>query len=141
MTWIEEAVKAGAKVLAGGDRKGTLVQPTLLEDVPLDVRLCCQEVFGPVLTLGRVESLSEAVSKVNASPYGIHASLFANDEESIRQAEEEIEVAGIVVNDYPTLRFDNLPYGGVKESGFGREGVMFAVQEMTEPKSIVRRKS
>jgi acyl-CoA reductase-like NAD-dependent aldehyde dehydrogenase len=138
-SWIEEALSNGAKALVRGKREGNTIWPTLLEDVAGHVKLACQEVFGPVLTLGRVRDLSEAVGRTNASNYGIHASVFTRDELLATRAERGLEVAGVVVNDYPTLRFDGLPYGGVKESGFGREGVSFAIAEMTELKSLTRR--
>lgn len=137
--WISEAVSGGAKVLAGNARNGNVLTPTLIEGVPPDSNLGCREVFGPVLTLQRVASLSAAIESVNASSYGIHASVFSRDENACEIAASQLDVGGVVVNDYPSLRFDGLPYGGVKESGFGREGVPFAIEEMTELKSVVRR--
>lgn len=139
MAWVDEADGAGAQILAGGQREGNLVYPTLVEDVPATTRLGCEEVFGPVLTLGRVAHLEEAIARVNAGRYGIHVSIFTDDAAAGERAATVLEVGGVVVNDFPTLRFDGLPYGGVKESGFGREGVPYAIQEMTELKSVVRR--
>ena len=111
------------------------------KDVPFESKLGCQEVFGPVLTLASIEGLEDGIKRVNASRYGIHASVFTNDAIAIEKAERELEVGGVVINEFPTLRFDDLPYGGVKDSGFGREGVRFAVEEMSEPKSLVKRRS
>jgi acyl-CoA reductase-like NAD-dependent aldehyde dehydrogenase len=137
--WIHEAVDAGATVLAGGKREGTLIPPTLLENVPPHTRLACEEVFGPVLTLAPFDTLDEAIEKVNASRYGIQCGVFTHDLRVVEKAFQEIETGGIVVNDYPTLRVDNMPYGGVKRSGFGREGVRYAMDEMTEPKTMLVR--
>jgi len=132
---VAEALDAGAILIAGGGRSGTLVNPVLIENVPEGCRLAHEEVFGPVLTLRSYQTIKEAIARVNASPYGIHAGIFTHDIRVADQAYRELEVGGVVINDYPTLRFDNVPYGGVKRSGFGREGVRFAMDEMTEPKS------
>lgn len=139
MEWIQEAIGAGAKLLAGGTREGNVVLPTLLEDVPTNVKLGCKEVFGPVLTLRAYDEIEEALQRVNESDYGIHAGVFSSDSPVIERAVTELEVGGVVINDVPTIRFDALPYGGVKDSGFGREGVRYAMEEMTEPKSILMR--
>jgi acyl-CoA reductase-like NAD-dependent aldehyde dehydrogenase len=134
--WIDEAVSEGAKIIAGGGREGNIVKPVLLESVPDSVRLANEEVFGPVLALERVDSTESAFARINRSQYGIHAGIFTNEESTVEQAFATLEVGGVVINDYPTLRFDNLPYGGVKKSGFGREGVRFAMEDMTELKSL-----
>ncbi|MFN3684131.1 MAG: aldehyde dehydrogenase family protein [Fimbriimonadaceae bacterium] len=137
--WIGEAVDGGARLLCGGRRSGAVVEPTLLEDVPPGCRLAQEEVFGPVLTLQAVEDAAEAIRRVNASRYGIHVGVFTRDLATAERFYRESEVGGVVVGDYPTLRFDNMPYGGVKQSGFGREGVAYAYEEMTEPKALVVR--
>lgn len=134
MDWIAEAEEAGATVLAGGSRIGNVVLPTLIENVPLTVALGCKEVFGPVLTLSKFHHLSEAIEQINASSYGIQAGVFTADPSAMETAYRELEMSGVIINDYPTLRFDNMPYGGVKRSGFGREGVRYTYEEMTEPK-------
>jgi len=134
MEWIQEAEEAGAVVLAGGNRIGNVVEPTLIENVPSSVRIGCEEVFGPVMTLASTDSIEDAVQTISSSKYGIHAGLFTTDESVIEFAFQNLEVGGLIVNDAPTVRFDNMPYGGVKRSGFGREGVSFAYQEMTETK-------
>ncbi len=136
-SWIDEAIQAGARRLAGGERRGALVPPTLLEEVPGHTRLACQEVFGPVLTVAPFERFSEALERVNRSEYGIHCGVFTRDLRLAEEAFRTLEVGGVIVGDYPTLRFDNMPYGGVKKSGFGREGVRYAMDEMTEPKTLL----
>jgi acyl-CoA reductase-like NAD-dependent aldehyde dehydrogenase len=139
--WVSEAVAKGAKVIAGGTREGALMRPTLVEGVPADVRLACQEVFGPVLTLAPFGDFSEAIGCVNSSDYGIQTGVFTHDERIAEKAFRELDVGGVIINDYPTLRFDNMPYGGVRRSGFGREGVRYAMDEMTELKTLVVRQS
>lgn len=136
---ISEAKEKGATLLAGGERTGNVIEPTLLEKVSNTSKLGCQEVFGPVLTLTSYASLRDALAQVNASEYGIHCGVFTHDPSRISQAVDDLEVGGVVINDVPTVRFDALPYGGVKQSGFGREGVRYAMEEMSEPKSIVIR--
>jgi len=125
--------------LAGGSRPGNVVLPTLIENVPAAAKLSCQEVFGPVLTLSAYDTLNEAIERVNSSEYGIQCGIFTTDLRVAERAFREIQVGGVIVNDYPTLRFDNMPYGGVKRSGFGREGVRYAMEEMTEPKAMLVR--
>jgi acyl-CoA reductase-like NAD-dependent aldehyde dehydrogenase len=137
--WIQEAVDMGATVLAGGGREGAVVQPTLVEGVPGSAKLSCQEVFGPVLTIEPYGDFDEALARVNSSDYGIQCGVFTHDLRVAERAFRELEVGGVVVNDYPTLRFDNMPYGGVKRSGFGREGIRYAMDEMTEPKVMLSR--
>ncbi len=139
MSFVDEAVAAGARLLAGGVRSGTMIQPTLLSDVPDSVRLANEEVFGPVLTIEPYKDLADAIKRVNRSQYGIQCGFFTQDTDAIARAFRELEVGGLIVNDYPTLRFDNMPYGGVKRSGFGREGVRYAMDEMTEPKALLVR--
>jgi len=135
--WIEEAQKAGARVLAGGSRRGTLVEPAVVEEPPRDVAVSCQEVFGPVVTVQRYAGFEEALDAVNDSRYGLQAGLFTHDVRRIYQALERLEVGGVIVNEAPTFRMDNCPYGGVKDSGLGREGVRYAIEEMTEPRVLV----
>lgn len=136
---VDEAIGAGATLLTGGTLEGNLMRPTLLENVPETVQLGREEVFGPVVTLAAFDSLEEAIGRVNRSQYGIQTGLFTQRLSDIERAYREIETGGLIVNDYPTLRFDNMPYGGVKRSGFGREGVRYAMDEMTEPKTLVVR--
>jgi glyceraldehyde-3-phosphate dehydrogenase (NADP+) len=137
VAWVDEARAAGAKVLTGGSREGRLVAPTVLEDVDPELKVNAEEVFGPVVVLDRYADFEAAVRQVNASKYGLQASVFTHDERRVRHAFAEIEVGGLVVNDYPLVRVDNFPYGGVKASGLGREGVRYAMDEMTEPRVLV----
>ena len=134
--WVEEAKKDGAKVLCGGKAKGPFFQPTVLTDTKPLMKVCGSEVFAPVVTLEAYEDFEEAVGKVNHSLYGLQAGVFTNDIKRIFYAYEELDVAGLVVNDIPTYRVDNMPYGGVKMSGFGREGIRYAIEEMTEMKLL-----
>jgi acyl-CoA reductase-like NAD-dependent aldehyde dehydrogenase len=137
--WIEEAIAGGAEALVRGRRSGNVIAPTLLERVPENCRLANEEVFGPVLTLSTFGDIDEVLGQINTSRYGIHTGIFTRDLRLARKAFDTLEVGGVVVDDYPTLRFDHLPYGGTKSSGFGREGVRFAMEEMTEPRSLVIR--
>jgi acyl-CoA reductase-like NAD-dependent aldehyde dehydrogenase len=140
-SFINEAVEKGARILAGGGRKGNLIKPTLIEDVPEGVKLYHEEVFGPVMTLRRFSHFDEAIRFVNGSPYGIHTGVFTRSIPVAERAFRDLEVGGVIINDYPALRFDNMPYGGVKRSGIGREGVRYAMDEMTEPKVMLTRYS
>lgn len=135
---VEEAVAGGAAQLVRGTRNGTLLAPVLLESAKLDSRIMTEEAFGPVLTLNRFNSLVTLVKQLNRGKYGIHASIFTHSEADL-EIYNDLEFAGLIVNDAPSLRFDNLPYGGVRESGFGREGVRYAMEEMTDYRSILSR--
>jgi len=139
--WIAEAVSGGARLLAGGaaldPKSPRLFAPTILADVPRTARICSEEAFAPVVLLERFSDFNEALSAVNASRYGLQCGLFSNDLAHVRRAFDELEVGGVIVNDVPTYRIDNMPYGGVKESGLGREGVRWAVEEMTELRLLV----
>jgi len=137
--WVSEAVSAGAKIIAGGGREGNVLKPVLLEGVPASVRLAQEEVFGPVMTLAAFETLEEAINKVNSGKYGIHTGVFTKDTVERDRAFQDLDTGGVVIDDSPTVRFDNLPYGGAKLSGFGREGVRIAMEEMTQLKSCVVR--
>lgn len=149
LEWVREAVERGATVLAGAGLGGSeiaaepgrpnLVRPTLVANVPDGCRLATEEVFGPVLTVSTYDGIDEAIEQVNASKYGIHAAVFTGSAEVADRCCAELRVGGVVVNDTPLVRFDSMPYGGVKRSGFGREGVRFAMEEMTEPKVRLRR--
>ena len=134
--WIEEAVRGGAHVLCGGKRSGAVMEPTVLTNVKPQMRVSCREVFAPVVTLDRFSDFSEAVRQVNNSAFGLQAGVFTNNLNNVFQAYNELEVGGVIVNDYPTFRIDHMPYGGVKDSGFGREGIKFAIEEMTEMKLL-----
>ena len=135
--WVQEAVRGGARVLCGGNRKGTLLEPTVLTGTRPDMKVNCQEVFAPVVTVEPYTDFAAALREVNNSPYGLQAGLFTRDAKLIFQAYEELEVGGLIAGDVPTFRIDNMPYGGVKDSGMGREGLRYAIEEMTEPKLLV----
>ena len=131
-SWIQSAVDRGATLLCGGGRKGTMVEPTLLESVPKDERIYCAEAFGPVALLEPFVDFDEALRIVDDSIYGLQAGLFVRDITKIQKAWDELEVGGVIVGDVPSWRVDHMPYGGVKNSGIGREGIRFAMQDMTE---------
>jgi acyl-CoA reductase-like NAD-dependent aldehyde dehydrogenase len=135
--WIDEAVAAGARLAVGGRRDGAILEPTVLLDTTGEMRVNCEEVFAPVTTVRPYADFDQAIADVNDSPYGIQAGLFTNDMRRILRAFERIEVGGLVVNDVPTFRVDHAPYGGVKASGQGREGVRYAIEEMTELRLLV----
>jgi glyceraldehyde-3-phosphate dehydrogenase (NADP+) len=130
--WVDEAVRGGASVLCGGRRDGRFFPPTVLANVRLDMKVHCAEVFAPIVNLYRYREFPEALAAVNDSPFGLQAGVFARDVGRIFQAFEELEVGGVIVNDVPTWRVDSMPYGGEKESGQGREGVRYAIEEMTQ---------
>lgn len=132
--WIGEAVAKGARVLVGGGRQGALVEPTILENVPRDATIHCEEVFGPTVNLYPYEDLEEAIAEANAIPYGLHAAVFARDVKMAFKIASALEGGGVMINDSTDYRLDSMPFGGIKNSGLGREGIRFALQEMTEPK-------
>ena len=136
--WIDEAVSQGAKLAAGGELDdGGLLRPTLLDEVSLDMKVSCNEVFGPVVTVARVSGLDQAIEMANGTIYGLQAGVFTTDLPAAMRAARELEFGGVTLNEAPTFRADQMPYGGVKESGNTREGPRFAVQEMTEPRMVV----
>lgn len=135
--WVHEAISQGAKVLTGGTRNGIFYRPTVLTNVHPEMKVSSEEIFGPVVTLEKDSTIEEAVEKINNSKYGLQAGMFSNDFRNIQYAYKHLNVGGLIVNDYPTFRVDNMPYGGVKNSGFGREGIKYAIQEMTEPRLLV----
>jgi len=134
--WVKEAVDGGAKVLIGGHRDGAIFEPTLLENVDPSKRISCLEAFGPVATIDRFDSFQEAINRVNDSRYGLQAGVFTNNLAHTLLAHEELEVGQVIINDAPTYRIDHMPYGGVKDSGFGREGVRYTIEELTEPRLL-----
>ena len=134
--WLEEATRAGATLLTGGTREGRVWRPTIVESAPSNVRVNCQEVFAPVVTLQRYADVNEAIRAAGASDFGLQAGIFTHDERIIATAIDEIDAGGIMVNDVSTFRVDHMPYGGVKLSGFGREGLRYAIEEMTEMKLV-----
>ena len=137
--WIAEAVAGGATVLAGGTRSGSVVAPTILEGTSRAMKVEAQEVFAPIVTLAAYDTWDEALARVNDSKYGLQAGIFTKDVGRIQRAFDLLEVGAVLVNDVPTWRADRMPYGGVKESGTGREGPAYAMEEFTEPRLLVLR--
>jgi acyl-CoA reductase-like NAD-dependent aldehyde dehydrogenase len=135
--WIDEAVSAGAKLHVGGGRSGTSVEPTVLEGVPVDASVWGQEVFGPVLVVSVVDGVAEAFAQANATEYGLQAGVFTRDVKVAFDAAAELEVGGVIIGDVPSYRADQMPYGGVKGSGTGREGVRSAMEDFTEERVMV----
>jgi acyl-CoA reductase-like NAD-dependent aldehyde dehydrogenase len=137
--WITEAKNAGATVVCGGGRKGAVMEPTVLRDVPSGLHVCTEEVFAPLVVIQTFTEFGDAVRAVNDSRYGLQAGVFSNNLANVLAAYRDLDVGGIVVNDSSSYRMDHMPYGGVKDSGFGREGVRYAIEEMTEPKLLCLR--
>jgi len=135
--WILEAKERGAKVLCGGDRVGSMLEATVVEGTPRDAALYREEAFGPVALLSSFETMDEALKEVNDSQFGLQAGLFTNDLQVAMRAWDELDVGGVLVNEVPSFRVDNMPYGGVKESGLGREGIRYAMEDMTEIRILV----
>jgi acyl-CoA reductase-like NAD-dependent aldehyde dehydrogenase len=136
-SWVDEAVNAGARLLAGGKREGAAYAPTVLAEVPAGVTLATEEVFGPVLSLQKVDGVDEAFAAVNDSKFGLQAGVFTHDVQLAFRAHRELEVGGVVIGDAPSYRADQMPYGGVKDSGVGREGVAYAMADYTYERVLV----
>jgi len=135
--WVDEAVRAGARLLTGGRREGTTYAPTVLADVPPDARVVCEEVFGPVLVLSVVDGTDAALRAVNDSRFGLQAGVFTHDLQTAFRAHRDLEAGGVVIGDVPSFRADQMPYGGVKESGVGREGVGAAMEDLSYERVLV----
>ncbi|MEW6116601.1 MAG: aldehyde dehydrogenase family protein [Nitrospirota bacterium] len=135
--WVAEAKEKGATVLIGGKREGSFYAPTVLADTTLEMKVSCMEVFAPIVTVARIKDFDEGIRAVDSSAYGLQAGVFTNDIKRAFKAFESLEVGGVVINDIPTYRVDHMPYGGVKRSGFGREGIRYAIEEMTELRLMV----
>ena len=136
-SWVHESVAAGGRIVTGGTRHYATITPTVLQDVPETAKAMCQEIFGPVVTVNRYKTIEEAVALVNNSPYGLQTGLFTRDLERAFRTARQLHVGGVIINDAPAFRADPMPYGGVKESGLGREGPRYAMEEMTDSKIIV----
>jgi acyl-CoA reductase-like NAD-dependent aldehyde dehydrogenase len=135
--WIHEAVRSGARLLCGGQRNGSVLEPTVLTGTRQDMKVNCQEVFAPVVTIEAYDNFSDVLKQINNSPYGLQAGIFTRDAKLLFSAYEELEVGALMAGDVPTFRIDHMPYGGIKDSGLGREGLRSAIEEMTEPKLLV----
>jgi acyl-CoA reductase-like NAD-dependent aldehyde dehydrogenase len=136
-TWIDEAVAAGATAVVRGERDGAYLAPTVLVDVPAGASVACQEAFGPVAVISRFSDFEEALDAVNDSRFGLQAGVFTNDLQHAWRAFDRLHVGAVLVNDAPTWRVDTMPFGGVKDSGFGREGIRYAIEDMTELRTLV----
>jgi acyl-CoA reductase-like NAD-dependent aldehyde dehydrogenase len=137
--WIDSAVADGGKLLCGGNLEENMLEATLLENVPADADAAREEAFGPMALLTKFSTWDQAIELVNDSKFGIHAGIFTRDFYKVQRAWDKMEVGGVVVGDVPSYRVDNMPYGGVKDSGIGREGVKFAIEDMTEIRNLVIR--
>jgi acyl-CoA reductase-like NAD-dependent aldehyde dehydrogenase len=135
--WVQEAVRGGARLLCGGQRQGSILEPTVLTGTKPDMKVNCQEIFAPVVTVEPYTDFDDALRQVNSSSYGLQAGIFTRDAKLLFQAYEELEVGGLLAGDVPSFRIDHMPYGGIKDSGLGREGLRYAIEEMTEPKLLV----
>jgi acyl-CoA reductase-like NAD-dependent aldehyde dehydrogenase len=136
MQWIEEALRDGAKIACGGHRNGAMVTPTILTNTKPDMRVNCMEIFGPVVTVEKFSDYEESLNRLNRSEFGLQAGVFTRDFKRITRAFETLEVGGLMIGEVPTFRIDHMPYGGAKDSGLGREGLRYAIEEMTEPRLL-----
>jgi glyceraldehyde-3-phosphate dehydrogenase (NADP+) len=137
-SWVKEAVAQGAKILYGGTRKGSFFEPSVLTNTNTKMKVCREEIFGPVVIIEKYNTFSKAISKVNDSAFGLQAGVFTNNAQEIEQSFNEIETGGVIINDVPTFRVDHMPYGGVKDSGMGREGIKYAILDMMEARILVK---
>jgi glyceraldehyde-3-phosphate dehydrogenase (NADP+) len=137
-SWVNEAVAAGAKILAGSKREGCFMQPTVLTGTHEEMRVCADEVFGPVVVIEPVASFAEAIKQINSGRFGLQAGVFTDSISEMNQAFDQLQVGGVIINDVPTFRVDHMPYGGIKDSGLGREGVKYAILDMLEPRLLVK---
>jgi aldehyde dehydrogenase (NAD+) len=135
--WVDEAVQSGAEVLTGGKREDPFYRPTVLARTRPDMKVRCEEIFGPVITVGTYDDFSEAIAEVNESRYGLQAGVFTTDIDRVMLAHRDMEVGGVIANDVSSFRADQMPYGGTKDSGAGREGLRYAMEEMTETRILV----
>ena len=135
--WVQDAVRQGANIVVGGTHEGAWFQPTVVENVTPDMFIVCREVFAPIMNLISYGELDDAIVQANTSIYGLQAGIFTQDLDVAFHAAKKLEVGGVIVNDTSNYRIDQMPYGGIKQSGMGREGVKYAIEEMTEPKLIV----
>jgi len=139
-TWVQEAVAKGGKLLCGGKRDGAMLEATLLEGVDRNTKLYCEEAFGPVASLSKFSDFDNALDEVNDSKFGLQVGIFTRDLYKMLRAWDRLDVGGVVIGDVPSYRVDNMPYGGVKDSGLGREGIRFAIEDMTEIRNLVIRR-
>lgn len=138
--WVGEAVREGAVVLQGGKRTGSFMEPTVITGTRSGMKVCDLEIFGPVVCIERISDFSDGITRINDSIYGLQAGIFTNRIDEMNQAFNRLEVGGVIINDVPSFRVDHMPYGGVKESGFGREGVKYSMLDMMEPRLMIKNK-
>jgi acyl-CoA reductase-like NAD-dependent aldehyde dehydrogenase len=138
-SWVEEALELGAEMITGGPRKGTYYPPTILTSVPKQAKVVAEEAFGPVVVIEKFKHFQEALNQINAGKFGLQAGVYTEQIDELQQAFDQLEVGGVIHNNVPTFRVDHMPYGGVKQSGLGREGVKYAMMDMLEPRVLVRR--
>ncbi len=136
--WVNDAVAEGAKVLVGGKRNGTYYEATVITNTKPHMNVCALEIFGPVVTVEKFHTFDEALDQINNSQYGLQAGVFTNNIKEMNLAFDKLDVGGVIINDVPTFRVDHMPYGGIKNSGLGREGLKYAIHEMMEPKLLVK---
>ena len=136
--WIAEAVENGAKILCGSKRKGSFYEPTVLTNTNNSMKVCSQEIFGPVVILEKFTDFKKAINKINDSKFGLQAGVFTNQIDQMNFSFDKLNVGGVIINDVPTFRVDHMPYGGIKDSGLGREGVKYAIQDMMEAKILIK---
>ncbi len=137
-SWIQDAVEDGARILLGGKRHQNYVEPTVLTNTKREMNVCALEIFGPVVSLEPFDTFDEAINLINDSEFGLQAGVFTNHIDEMNAAFQRLEVGGVIINDVPSFRMDHMPYGGVKNSGFGREGVKYTIHEMMEPRLLVK---
>ncbi len=137
LRWVDEAVSSGATILCGGGVQGSVLEPTVLTNTKPEMKVNCEEVFAPVKTVEPYDDFEDAIRRMNQGRFGLQAGVFVRDARLLFQAYDELEVGGVIAGDVPTFRIDNMPYGGIKDSGLGREGLSYAIEEMTDPKLLV----
>jgi len=137
-SWVNEAVKGGARILTGGKRKNSFMAPTVLTNTKEDMQVCSAEIFGPVAVIEPVDSFAEGIKRINSGRFGLQAGVFTDSISEMNQAFNHLQVGGVIINDIPTFRVDHMPYGGIKDSGSGREGVKYAIMDMMEPRLLVK---
>lgn len=136
--WINEAIQQGAKLICGGKRSGSYVEPTILTGCNKNMKVYAEEIFGPVICINSYDTIEDAINQANNTKFGLQCGVFTNDETELNTCFKQIDVGGVIHNHVPTLRYDQMPYGGIKESGLGREGVKYAIHDMLEPKVLVK---
>jgi glyceraldehyde-3-phosphate dehydrogenase (NADP+) len=136
--WINEAIQQGAHLVCGGKRTGSYIEPTILTNCNHTMKVYAEEIFGPVVCINKYETIEDAIQQANDTKFGLQCGVFTNDTNELNKCFKQIEVGGVIHNHVPTLRYDQMPYGGVKDSGLGREGVKYAMLDMLEPKILVK---